>query len=193
VTAGTPAHPAGREAAIRQLQWPFVGVVVILIILVLLTPNLFSSGGGGLQTRAVLIVDRPSVAGNTSFYVESIGTATRYQAIAIGVVALPTWPYGGNISHVRSWNWTNATNMLVLVDQNSTNPVAVNVSVKYTDTSGTTTVYVGVYGFNLNATTLTLDAMNLLPGASAPPASTPMADLPIFLLLAIETPSGPAQ
>jgi hypothetical protein len=193
VSGGAPAGPAGGGATIQQLQWPFVGVAALLVILILLTPNLFSSGGGSLQTRAELIVDRPSLGGNTSFYVESIGTATRYQSIAVGLAALPAWPYHGNISQMQTWNWTNATDALVLIDQNATNPVALNVTVKYTDSSGATTVYIGVYGFNLNATTLTLQAMNLLPGASAPPPSTPLADLPIFLLLAVQTATGPSQ
>lgn len=181
------------ESTVRELQWPLVGVAVLLVILILLTPNLFPAGGGSLQTRAELIVDRPAVTGNTSFYVESVGTSTRYQDVAVGLYALPMWPYTGNISRVRAWNWTNATETLVLVDQNATIPVAVNVTVKYTDPSGMTTVYVGRYGFDLNATTLTWNAVNLLPGASTPPAATPVADLPIFLLLAIETSTGPTQ
>lgn len=193
MTRRGPMAAGAADTALGQLQWPFIGVAVLLVIVILLTPNLISSGGGSLQTRAQLIVDRPSLAGNTSFYVESIGTSTRYQSISVGLAALPSWPYAGNISQVRAWNWTNATQALALIDENATNPVAVNVTVKYTDPSGRMTVYVGVYGFHLNATTLTLQAMNLLLGASAPPPSTPLTELPIYLLLAIQTPSGPSQ
>jgi hypothetical protein len=177
----------------RQLRWPFIGVAALLVILIILTPNLFSSGGAGLQTRAQLIVERAAPGGNTSFYVESIGTSTLYQSIAVGLAPLPTWPYKGVASNVGDWRWTNASESLVLVVNNATNPVAVNVTVKYTDSSGVSTEYVGVYGFYLNATTLTLQAVNLLPGAGSPPASTPLADLPIFLLLAIQTTSGPTS
>ncbi|MFZ0829945.1 MAG: hypothetical protein WCB18_04710 [Thermoplasmata archaeon] len=191
--------PSGRSASSaggvpsRGIQWPFVGVAVLLVVLIILTPNLFSSTSGGLQTRAQLIADRASVSGNTSFYVDSIGTSTRYQSIAVGLAPLPTWPYRGSMTAVHGWTWTNGTNVLVLVANDRSNPVAVNVTVKYTDPSGGTTEYVGVYGFFLNATTLLLDAITLLPGTGAPPASSPLADLPIYLLLAIQTPSGPTQ
>lgn len=182
---------SGSSAASpRQLQWPFIGVVVLLVVLILLTPDLFSSGGSSLSTSAQLIVDHSITSGNTSFYVESIGTSTRYQSISLGLARLLSWPFRGTTSDVVRWNWTNATNMLVLVVTNQTNPVAVNVTVRYTDPSGITTEYVGVYGFELNATTQVLEAVGLLPGASPPPASTPWADLPIFLGLVIKTPSG---
>ena len=183
----------GGGVSSRGIQWPFVGVAVLLVVLIILTPNLFSSTSGGLQTRAQLIVDRASPSGNTSFYVDSIGTSTRYQSIAVGLAPLPVWPYKASLSAVHNWTWTNGTDLLVLVVSDPTNPVAVNVSVKYTDPSGGTTEYVGVYGFFLNSTTLLLHAVTLLPGTGAPPASTPLADLPIFLLLAIQTPSGPTQ
>jgi hypothetical protein len=186
------ATPAGGDQA-RQLRWPFIGVAALLVVLIILTPNLFSSGSAGLQTRAQLIVERASPGGNTSFYVESIGTSTLYQSISVGLARLPSWPYDGVVTSVGDWKWTNGSETLVLVVNNNTNPVAVNVTVKYTATSGISTEYVGVYGFYLNRTTLTLQAMNLLPGASAPPSSTPLTDLPIYLLLAIQTAGGPTQ
>lgn len=103
---------------------------------------------------------------------------------------MPSWPYLGSMSTLGNWTWTNATETLVLVAASATNPLAINVTVKYLASSGVSTEYVGAYGFDLNATTLTLDAVNLLPGGSAPSASTPLVDLPIFLLLAIKTPTG---
>jgi hypothetical protein len=188
---GPTTTPAGGPK--RRIQWPFVGVAVLLVALILLTPNLFLSSSPGLETRAELVVDRASVSRNTTFYVESIGTSTRYQSIIVGLAPLPVWPYKGSMSTLSGWSWTNGTDTLVLTASEPVNPVAVNVTVKYTDPAGVTTEYVGVYGFYLNSTTLTLDAMTLLPGTSAPPAATPLADLPIFLLLAIQTPSGPTQ
>jgi hypothetical protein len=196
MAAGGNVSPAGNSrpkaagTTSRQLQWPFVGVVVLLILLIILTPDLFSSAASGLQTRAQLIVERVAPGGNTSFYVESIGTSTVYQAIDVALAPLPSWPYAGSGTGLRNWTWTNATNTLVLVATNAMNPVVVNVTVKYTGTSGVSTEYVGVYGFYLNATTLTLDAVNLLPGGTAPPASTPLADLPIYLTLSIRTTTG---
>jgi len=190
--SGTSSPNAGGASS-RQLQWPFIGVVVLLVVLIILTPNLFSSGGAGLQTRAQLIVERAAPDGNTTFYVESIGTSTLYQSITVGLAPLPTWPYTGTSSELRGWTWTNASEALVLIATSARNPVAINVTVKYANPSGVPTEYVGVYGFDLNETTLTLQSVNLLPGASAPPPSTPLADLPIFLLLAIQTASGPTQ
>ncbi|MGA7861434.1 MAG: hypothetical protein WCB19_06215 [Thermoplasmata archaeon] len=193
MSLGGTSSPNAGGASSRQLQWPFIGVVVLLVLLIILTPNLFSSGSAGLQTRAQLIVERAAPDGNTSFYVESIGTSTLYQSIAVGLAPLPGWPYTGTSSELRGWAWTNATETLALIATSATNPVALNVTVKYTNPSGVTTEYVGVYGFDLNETTLRLQSVNLLPGASAPPPSTPLADLPIFLLLAIQTASGPTQ
>lgn len=190
-----PAEPnggLGRDAA-RRLRWPFIGVAVLLVVLIILTPNLFSSGSAGLQTRAQLIVERSTIDGNTSFYVESIGTSTLYRAVDVGLAQLPSWPWVGTAHNISGWNWTNGTNTLVWIVNNATNPLAVNVTVIYTDLSGVTTQYVGVYGFDVDETTLTLRAVNLLPGASPPPVSTPLDDLPIFLLLAIQTTTGPTQ
>ncbi len=177
----------------RHLHWPFIGVAVLLVVLILLTPDLFLTSSGGLETRAQLIVDRASIAGNTRFYVESIGTSTRYASIAIGLAPLPSWPYYGTATGVHGWNWTNGTQTLVLIAQAPANPVAINVTVKYVDPSGGTTEYVGVYGFDLNVTSQVLGAVTLLPGTTAPPATTPLFNLPIFLLLAVQTPSGRTQ
>lgn len=190
MTLPTPRPVSGGDDRGRQLQWPFVGVVVLLIVLILLTPNLFSTSGGGLQTRAQLIVDRASGVPRTSFYVESIGTSTRYDWIAIGVAAVPTWPFRGPASMLGPWNWTNTSQTLVLVVSNSTNPIAVNVSVRYTSPSGYLTDYVGLYAFYLNATTQILGAVSLLSTATAPPAATPLVDLPIYLALPIQTTTG---
>jgi hypothetical protein len=183
--------PSGGSS--RQLQWPFVGIAVLLVALIILTPNLFSTGSAGLQTRAQLIVERASPGGNTSFYVESIGTSTLYQSIRVSFAPLPSWPYKGTAATISNWTWKNGSDMLVLIAATGMNPVAVNVTVNYTIPSGLTTYYVGTYAFYLNNTTLTLQAMSLLNGAAAPPASTPLADLPIFLTLAIRTPTGITQ
>ncbi len=194
MSPGGRSRNTGPHRASRTSQWPFIGIVVLLIALIILTPNLFSSGSAGLQTRAQLIVERASTSGNTSFYVESIGTSTLYQSIAVGFAPMPAWPYSGTGTGIENWTWTNETDTLALVATSAANPVAVDVAVIYAvPSSGVTTEYIGMYGFYLNATTLTLDAVNLLPGAAAPPASTPLADLPIFLTLAISTPTGPTQ
>jgi hypothetical protein len=189
VSSSGGAPPKSRGASSRSLQWPFVGVVVLLLVLIILTPDLFSSDTSGLQTRAQLIVERVAQENNTSYYVESIGTSTVYASISVGLARLPSWPYTGTTSGLSNWTWTNGTETLVLVATNAMNPVAVNVTVKYLAASGLTTEYVGAYGFDINATTMTLLAVNLLPGGTAPAASTPLSELPIYLLLAIQTTS----
>lgn len=182
-----------RDTSSRQIQWPFVGIAVLLIALIILTPDLFSAGSAGLQTRAQLIVERASPGGNTSFYVESIGTSTLYASIRVSFAALPNWPYKGSVGALGNWSWTNGSETLVLVAETGINPVAINVTVNYTVSTGLTTEYVGTYAFFLNSTTLSLEAMSLLTGSAAPPASTPLADLPIFLTLAIQTSTGVTQ
>jgi hypothetical protein len=185
VTPAKTSKVGSERTRSRRLQWPFIGVVLVLIVLIILTPNLFTTGQAGLQTRAQLIVERAMPGGNTSYYVESIGTSTLYQSIAIGVAKLPSWPYTGTGSQVRNWTWTNSSNSLVLIATNAMNPAAVNVTVVYASSTGLRTEYVGVYGFDLNSTTRTLQAISLFPGETAPPASTSLSNLPIFLTLAI--------
>jgi hypothetical protein len=194
MSTGGNARTTNGDGSERQLQWPFVGIVVLLVALIILTPNLFSAGSAGLQTRAQLIVERASPHDNTSFYVESIGTSTLYQSIAVGFAAMPNWPYKGTAVDLGNWTWQKGNETLALVASSALNPVAVNVTVTYlASSSGVTTEYVGVYAFYLNDTTASLEGISLLSGVAAPPASTPLADLPIFLTLAIETPTGPTQ
>lgn len=194
MTSRGNSKPRTGGGSTRHLQWPFVGITVLLIALIILTPNLFSTGSAGLQTRAQLIVERAAPRGNTSFYVESIGTSTLYQSIRVSFAPLPAWPYKGTAAQLAHWTWTNGTDVLVLVAETVMNPVAINVTVNYTvPSSGVTTEYVGTYAFYLNGTSLSLEAMGLLTGAAAPPASTPLSDLPIFLTLAIWTPTGITQ
>jgi hypothetical protein len=184
----TPTKTSGASSdgtGSRRLRWPFIGVALVLVVLIILTPDLFATGQAGLQTRAQLIVERPTTGGDTGYYVESIGTSTLYQSIAIGIVRLPFWPYNGTSTELRNWSWTNASNVLVWIATNSTNPVAVNVTVVYASSAGLTTEYIGVYGFDLNSTTMTLQAISLLPGETVPAFSTPLSQLPIFLTLAI--------
>jgi hypothetical protein len=179
--ARPPAHP---------LQWPLAGVAVLLVVLILVTPELFANTSGGLQTRAQLIVDRAPSANATSYYVESIGTATRYQSITIGLATLPSWPYLGTVANITRWSWTNGSNTLVVAVTNGSSPVAVNVTVMYTDPSGATTEYGGVYGFYLNATSQRLETLPLNPGTTVAPTSTPLGNLPIFLLLSVLSSKG---
>lgn len=187
--SGITSSSAGGPSS-RQLHWPFAGLVVLLVALILLTPNLFATSGGGLGARAQLIVDRAVGDAKTSFYVESIGSSTRYHSIDVGVTSLSAWPYRGALAGLDGWNWTNGTEMLALVATNASNPVAVNVTVTFSNPTGFNAEYVGVYAFYFNATTQSLEAVSLLPGASPPPTSTPVADLPIFLLLSVRTPTG---
>ena len=191
MSLGGPTGNIGPDGSRRMSQWPFIGIVVLLIALIILTPNLFSSGTASLETRAQLIVERATPAGNTSFYVESIGASTLYESIVVGFAPLPAWPYSGTGKDVGNWTWVNASETLALISTSALNPVVVNVTVVYAvPSTGVLTEYVGMYGFYLNATSLNLEASNLLPGAAAPPAVTPLAHLPIFLTLAIVTPTG---
>jgi hypothetical protein len=186
-TSGASSDSSGS----RRLRWPFIGIVLVLVVLIILTPNLFATGQAGLQTRAQLIVERPTPGGNTSYYVESIGTSTLYQSIAIGVAKLPSWPYIGTVTQLRNWTWTNGSDTLVWTATSSVNPVAVNVTVIYASSTGLRTEYVGVYGFDdTNSTTPTLLAIGLLSIETSPPSSTPLSELPMFLTLAIEPAKG---
>jgi hypothetical protein len=170
----------------RPLHWPFLGIVVLLVILIFLTPNLLGAGkgpaAGSLPTEARLIVDRPPVGNATILYVESIGTSTRYQAIDIGVIGGVPWPFPGTGANLTGWTWSNASQVLVAKASATASSIAVNVTVRYTDPANVTVFYVGLYIFHLNGTAQLFEAVGLLPGLT-PPATTPVRDLPIYLLL----------
>ncbi len=162
-------------------------MAALLILLIFLTPALLATGSsppaGSPLTAAELIVDRAANANNTTYYVTSLSTSARYQSVALGFEELSVWPFTGAVSSLRAWHWENATNVLVVSATNASNPVAVNVTVKYTDPSGASAMYTGIFAFFVNRTTAELDASSLLHGLSPPPAVTPLSRLPIYLLL----------
>ncbi len=168
-------------------QWPFIGVAALLVLLIFLTPALLTTGSsppaGSPLTAAELIVDHAANANNTTYYVTSLSTSARYQSVTLGFEGISAWPFAGPVSSLRAWHWKNATNVLVVSVTNDSNPVAVNVTVKYVDSSGASAMYAGIFAFFLNRTTGELDASSLLRGLSPPPAVTPLSRLPIYLLL----------
>ncbi len=175
-------NAAPRDPA-RLPQWPFVGVVALLVVLILLTPTLSSSSAGSLTTTPELVVDRAPGSNDSVFYVTSLSVSTRYSTIAIGLLDGLPWPYHGTLTGLSGWNWTNATDVLVLSTSTTANPVAVNVSVKYVDPSGAVAVYAGAFAFYLNSTSTQFVTLTLLVGATGPTVLTPVADLPIYLTL----------
>lgn len=176
-----------RSRLAELFPWPFVGVVVLLVILIFLTPNLVSSGApaaGSLAAEAQLVVDRVAGSNVTHLYVKSIGNV-RYASISLELGSNVSWP----VLPTERIHWGIPTvwnDSLEAAVATTGAPLAVNVSVVYVDTSGTAVDYFGAYAFNVSADVLT--GTSLTPGLGDVPP-TPVASLPIFLLLA----SQPAQ
>lgn len=129
--------------------WPFVGVAVLLVILVLLTPILLSVGQPGpVVTRAELVVDRLPGANTTRFYVIGYGEGIRYAGIWVGVASNFVWYGSGSVnwSALRWSTYYNASDVVALAFNSSSNPVAVNVTAYYESSTGNA-VYAGEIAF----------------------------------------------
>ncbi|MGI0131808.1 MAG: hypothetical protein ACREDK_01735 [Thermoplasmata archaeon] len=177
---GVPLSARSRLA--EFFPWPFIGVVVLLVILIFLTPNLLSGGAptaGSLPTEAQLVVDRAAGSNVTHLYVESLGNV-RYASISIQFGTNVSWP----VVRAASIMWANATTWAEALEGSATTsdvPFAVNVSAIYVDAAGSSVAYEGAYAFNIADTSLA--GIALTPDLANVP-TTPVASLPIFLLLA---------
>ncbi len=178
-----------REGWARFFPLPFVGVAVLLVLLIFLTPNLLLGGGpaaGSLATQAELTIDRPSDANVTHFYVNGLGTV-RYTEIRAMICTNLTWPAPASLANL---SWANATwghGVLAAVFSSTANPIAINVTATYVDASGSAVEFYAIYEFYVGADTL--EGTALAPGLSNVPP-TPLASLPLTLLLASTTPGA---
>jgi len=174
----------------RLFPWPYAGVVVVLVFLIFLTPNLLFGGApsaGSLATQARLTVDRTSSGNVTHFYVDGLSTVRYYEIRALVATNL-TWP----VASAANLTWTNASDdleVLGLLFSSAANPVAVNVTATYVDASGASVEYWGVYAFYIAGDAL--DTAPLDPSLSAV-GTTPVASLPITILLGARTPGASA-
>ena len=169
---------------------PLVAIAVLLLALIAITPNLVSNGkpaAGSLESTAELLVDHPGDQNATSFYVHGVGTV-RYDNITISLGGNVSWPPPSSYSSLKyrdhlAWNETVAG-----VASTPLNPVAVRVTALYTDTTGATALFEGIYVFDVSSGALQYETY--LPG---PPSSatSSLGDLPINLLLNL-APSGSA-
>jgi len=166
----------------HYFPWPFVGAAVLLAVLIFLTPNLVASVGspaaGSLATQAELVIDRVVDGNTTHFYVHSLGTV-RYDYILVQLDTSVPWPPPPR----SALNFTNESyepSTLESLTSTTANPVAINVTAKYTDASGTQVWYFGTYALDIADGMLTI--VPLLPGSSSIPA-TPVAQLPLTLYL----------
>ncbi|MCI4363622.1 MAG: hypothetical protein L3K13_04885 [Thermoplasmata archaeon] len=181
-----------RALAAGPVQWPLIGVATLLVLLLLLTPSLLSPGSpvaGSPQTQAVLVVFYGAAgAGNQSeFQVQGVEPAV-YAHIWVGIAHAIPWPpvHGGrNLTFGR---WVNTTNQFSDSVLASPMPLAVNVTAVFTDRSGGTAYYVGLYAFNVSGSSLVI--LTLTPSlAGEAPASLPLSELPVPLPLAL-VPAG---
>ncbi len=170
--------------------WPFVGAAVLLVILILLTPILIpttSHPAPGVLTEAILVVDRIPGENTTQFYVVAYGEAIRYAGIWVGVTGNFSWNGVGS----PDWaglRWTehhNASNVVALPFNTSSNPVAVNVTAFYVSSSGNA-VYGGVLAFYVGPGPSGVSVYSATPTHGVfVPALTPVdnASQPFYVIL----------
>ena len=179
--------------------WPFVGATALLAVLILLTPALISIGepAPGILTQGELGIDGLLGSNVTGFYVRPLSDTVRYAAISAGIdenASNINWTGSGrlNWSALQFTRYANATDVLVLGFNSTANPVAVNVTACYASSSGDE-LYHGEAAFYLGATRSngdTLFGATNTAGVTVP-ASTPIADLPLWIALsAIPTACG---
>jgi len=148
VSQGGPGSTAaGRLGAIAPV--PFVGTATLLVALIVFTPVLLAGGPSPLAVQPVLSVYRAPGASATSFDVHgadpnvpylwlnvSVGTGFVWNGLCPGSAGVAKWSY---------WNGTNTLGWTLVA---GANPVVVNASVVYAQSSGRT-VYAGELAFDL--------------------------------------------
>ena len=178
-----------REAWGRYFPLPFVGVSVLLVLLIFLTPNLLLGGrpaAGSLATEAELTIDRAPGANVTHFYVNGLSTV-RYTVIRALICTNLTWPAPTSLSNLTWTNVSWGTDVLAAQFASAADPLAVNVTATYVDAAGTAVEYYAIYEFDLAGGSLY--GAPLVAGESSFGA-TPLASLPITLLLTATTPGA---
>lgn len=163
----------------QLFPWPFVAVAVLLLVLILITPSLLSTGGGAgagsIEAQAELVVDHVPGAGPLHAYVHGFGMV-RYANISLAWLTNFTWP---PTAAIAAENWTNRTTVNETLEVGvvlPSDPVALNISAVYVDSSGQRVWYSGLYAFHIAGDTLF--TVDLAPGAS-PVSPTALTNLPI--------------
>jgi hypothetical protein len=176
----------------RVFPLPLVAIVALLVLLILLTPNLLptnSPSAGSLETQAELIIDHAPTSNVTHFYIQGLGDV-RYERITAQVSENVSWPPPVSYSSLVWGNLTNWTGVLAASFGSGADPVAVNVTATYVDSSGASVEYYGVFAFDVSNGDLSL--VPIAPGLSGYSniAPTPLTSLPLSILLTGTTAGG---
>lgn len=186
MTGGSPPLGGGRRRIEDLAPLPFVGVALLLVVLIIATPVLTGqSTAGGILTQPELIVD--ALPGNlsTHYYVRGLSTTARYAEINLGFAYGFNWT-GAFPTAALNWSdWENASSILAVDRAVPEDPVAVNITALYSS-DGVNALYAGVLAFYVGtpagSTTEMLTVVSATPGIAG--FSTPVADLPVPILLA---------
>ncbi|MGI0052727.1 MAG: hypothetical protein ACRECR_00500 [Thermoplasmata archaeon] len=167
----------------RVLQWPLVGLAVFLALLILATPSLLGildRRASSPETQPVLDLSLTPTGNGTVLSVEGFSQTT-YARIEVGLASGFTWGITSDAN--LSWgDWMNRTNSSEVDETTSANPVAVNVTVEYIDSTGRAALYVGVYAFNSGGSSVLVQPLIASLGTGGP-SKIPVADLPQVLAL----------
>ncbi|MCI4346003.1 MAG: hypothetical protein L3K07_04550 [Thermoplasmata archaeon] len=186
-----PPRAANLSTA-GPVQWPLIGVATLLVLLLLLTPSLLSPGSpvaGSPQTQAVLVVYFGAAGNRTQaeFQVQGVEPAV-YAHISVGIARALPWPPVDGGRALSFGRWVNTSNEFSNSVLASPMPLAVNVTAIFTDRSGGTAYYVGLYAFNVSGSSLVILALTPSLMGNAP-TSLPLSELPFPLPLAL-VPAG---
>lgn len=179
-TRGPGAEPTTPPPG--PLQWPLVGLAVILALLIVATPTLLGVGNHTIyspETQPVLTLARGPSGNGSSFLVEGV-SQTSYARIDIGLDGRIAWPIV-SAANLTWTNWTNRSDTLTSSASTLANPVAINVTVEFVDSSGASVTYVAVYAFNLTGSAVFI--LPLLPQLTIGTPFVLLSDLPVNLPL----------
>jgi hypothetical protein len=179
----TSSGPRWRE----YFPTPLVGIAALLVALILLTPNLINNGtppAGSILTQAELIVDRaPGATNVTNFYVRGL-SLVHYASVNLSFANNYNFTHNSPaVSGLKWGNFSNSSYVLTVTAASTANPIVINVTATYTESG--VVVYGGVLAFYIVAGTL-YSRQLVGYGASAPPASTKVTALPLYIILGTE-------
>jgi hypothetical protein len=162
-----------------------VAIVALLLLLIFLTPNLLptsSPSAGSLATQAELIVDHAPTSNLTHFYVEGLGEV-RYTMITAQLCENLSWPAPPSYTNLTWENLTVWSGVLEASFVSPADPVAVNVTATYVDSSGASVEYYGLFAFEVANGDLSMVPIATGLSGYSNIAPIPLSSLPFSILL----------
>lgn len=142
-----PPRSQGRLGTYAPV--PFVGTAAILVALIVFTPVLLASGPSALAVLPQLTVYRAPGSSTTNYHVHGTDPTVPYRWINVSLGTGFVW--NGSCpaaSAPLAWSYADGNNTTGTIVYSEANPVVVNVTAVYLQSSGRT-VYAGELAFDL--------------------------------------------